>query len=202
MTTVASFLYSTHDELLARRHSERSNRVASSTPKLTSSLDSEPATSCPASDVASYILYSTHDELLARCHSDRSSRVASSTPKLTSSLDSDPAARSTASDVEDDYTCSRASSQMTRVASYFPNSIHDEVLARCHSNRSTLSLHGVGRLARCHSDRSSRVGATTPKLMSSLDYTDSDMSHDDAFSRASTFEPTVWGDFARSERAE
>ncbi|KAJ1468284.1 hypothetical protein T484DRAFT_2027186 [Baffinella frigidus] len=150
--------------------------------------------------VASF-LYSTHDELLARRHSERSSRVGASTPKLTSSLDSEPAASCTNSDVEHDYTFLRASTQMTRVASYFPNSIHDEVLARCHSDWSTQSLHGGGRLARCHPDRSSLVGATTLKLMSSLDYdpaADSDMSDDDTFSRASSFEPTVWGVFGSS----
>ncbi|KAJ1474344.1 hypothetical protein T484DRAFT_1761124 [Baffinella frigidus] len=211
MTTVASFLYSTHDELLARRHSDRSSRVGASEPKLTSSLDSEPAASGTDSDVeddytflrastqmtrvASYFPNSIHDEVLARCHSDRSSHVGASTPKLMSSLDFEPTASCTASDADYD-TFLRASTEMTRVTSYFPNSIHDEFLARCHSDRSTQSLHGVGSLARCHPDRSSLVGATTLKLMSSLDYdpaADSDLSDDDTCSRASSFEEIVWG---------
>ena len=70
-------------------------------------------------------------------------------------------------------------SKMTTEASHFPNSTHDE------------------RLARCHSDRSNRVGDTTPKLTSSLDYdpaasgTDAGMAGDYTFLQAS-FEPIVW----------
>ncbi|KAJ1468281.1 hypothetical protein T484DRAFT_1920600 [Baffinella frigidus] len=131
--------------------------------------------------VASF-LYSINDELLARRHSERSSRVGGSTPKLTSSLDSEPAASGTDSDVEDDYTFLRASSEMTTVSSY---STHDELLARCHS------------------ERSNRVVSSTPRLTSSLDFeaaTASDMPDVDTFSRASTAEPTVGGDFARSDR--
>jgi len=70
-------------------------------------------------------------------------------------------------------------SKMPTVSSYLPHSTHDELLARCHS------------------DRGDRVRDITPKLTSSLDYGPAADSDGYTFVRAS-IEPIVWEFLDRS----
>jgi len=97
MTAVPSyFSYSTHDELLARCHSERGNRVRVDTPKLMSSLDYEPATRCTDSDMAGFQRCASAEDsaVLARRHSALLTRsLVYDVPKLMSSFDGYPAAQ-------------------------------------------------------------------------------------------------------------
>jgi hypothetical protein len=151
--TVPSFSSSTHDELLARCHSDRSSRVRSNAPKLMSSLDYDPAASCTDSDMADAALpgfqrcASAEDPaVLARRHFIWRTRSALfDVPKLMSSLDgydSEGVAHHEFTHLPSD----AASAAFTPTSS-----THDELLARCHS------------------ERGHRVRANTPKLMSSFD---------------------------------
>jgi hypothetical protein len=188
--TVPSFSYSTHDELLARCHSDRSNREGSNTPKLMSSLDYAPDARCTDSETADAAFpgfqrsASAEDPaVLARRHSAWRTRSALfDVPKLMSSLDGYPAVHEGVKDHEFTALPSDAASAAFTPAS---SSTHDELLARCHS------------------ERGNRVAANTPKMMSSFDYdpaascTDSDMA-DVNISLRDSFEPIVWEFLDRS----
>ena len=94
MTTMPSyFLDSNHDELLARCHSDRANRVGSDTPKLMSSLDYEPAARCTDSDMAGFQSCASAEDsaVVTRTHSFGRRRSSvfdeSNAPKLMSSFD-------------------------------------------------------------------------------------------------------------------
>jgi len=188
MTTVPSYFPSTHDGLLARCHSERGDRVRDSTPKLMSSFDYEPAARCTDSmaddllprtltTLAVTRLQRTHanpdkaalpdfqrcasaedSTVLARRYSSGRMRSAMFVPKLMSALDGYPAAHE---GVEHHAFSPLPSDAASAAFTITSSSSHDELLARCHS------------------DRSHRLRASTPKLMSSFDYdarnTDSDM---------------------------
>ena len=93
MTTVPSFFpNSTHDELLARCHSARGNRVVAKPPKLMSSFDYEPAARCTNSDMTGVQRCASAEDsaVLARRHAIGRPRF--DVPKLMSSLDGYPAA--------------------------------------------------------------------------------------------------------------
>ena len=96
MTTMPSYFpYSTHDELLARCRSDRSNHVGANTPKLTSSLDYDPAASDTDSDMTGLQRCASAEDsaVLARMHSTgRRRSSAFDVPKLMSSYDGCPAA--------------------------------------------------------------------------------------------------------------
>ena len=97
MTIVPSYFpNSTHDELLARCHSDRSERVRDHTPKLTSSLDYEPAAGSTDSEMVGFQRCESAEDsaVLARRHSTLRTRSALfDVPKLTSCLDSYTAAQ-------------------------------------------------------------------------------------------------------------
>ena len=86
---------STHDELLARCHSDRGNRVRDTTPKLMSPFDYEPAARSSGSDTAGFPRCESAETsaVLARRHAiGRSQSSSFDVPKLMSSLDGHPAA--------------------------------------------------------------------------------------------------------------
>jgi hypothetical protein len=93
MTVPSYFPNSTHDELLARRHSERGNCARDATPKQMSPLDYEPAACCTDSDMAGCQLYESAEDpaVLARRHAQSQSSFFD-VPKPMSSLDGFPSA--------------------------------------------------------------------------------------------------------------
>ena len=95
MTTDASYFPdSTHDELLARCHSDRGNHVGASTPKLMSSLDYDPAASDTDFDMTIFHRCASAEDpaVLARRHSTlRTHSTLVDVPKLMSSLHGSPA---------------------------------------------------------------------------------------------------------------
>jgi hypothetical protein len=97
MTTMPSYFpYSSHDELLARCHSDRGNRVGANTPKPMSSLDYDPAAPSDTDPdmTGLHRCASAEDSaVLARMHSTgRRRSSAFDVPKRMSSFDSCPAA--------------------------------------------------------------------------------------------------------------
>ena len=96
MTTMPSYFpNSTHDELLAHCHSDRSNHVGANAPKLMSSLDYDPAASDTDSDMTGFQRCASAEDsaVLARMHSTgRRRSSAFNVPKLMSSYDGCPAA--------------------------------------------------------------------------------------------------------------
>jgi hypothetical protein len=123
-----------HDEFLARRHSERPLRICPLEAKLTSSflqVDEDCGTSsCAASSSSSRTAppAESHDEFLARRQAERAPRVRSLEAKLTSSfLPAECVVRT----LNDDASIFAASSSPTAP----PTASHDEFLARRHAQR-------------------------------------------------------------------
>lgn len=135
-----------------------------------SSSDYEPVASFADSDMADDYTFSRassemttpHDNLLARCHSGRSSRLEASAPKLMCWLDCEPSESLTDSDMIDDHTFVQDSFEPIECLLPTIMEVIDEPYI-LHSTHDNL-------LARCHSARSSRVGSNKrQKLMSSFE---------------------------------
>ena len=138
---------STHDEPLARCHTDRGNRVGADTPTQSSLRDCEPAARCTDSDMAGFqrCVPAEDSAVLTRTHAigRRRSSVFDEcgVPKLMSSLDYEPAARCIDSDMAGFQRCVSAEDSA--------------VLAR---------THATGRRRSSMFDE-----CDVPKLVSSLD---------------------------------
>ena len=183
MTTVPSFFpNSTHDELLARCHSERGSHVRAYTPKLMSPFDYDPAARCTDSDIAGFQRCESAEDsaVLARTHYNQLTRCATvDAPKLMSTLNSYPAAHE---GVKHHDAFIPLPSDAASVASTEAASTPASSTQRCASAEDAAVLtrtHFIGRR------RSSVFNeSNVPKLVSSLDgysAAHADVKHHDEF---------------------